>query len=275
MIADPRRQQPIKIRWNGMVGELVIDGELWSEVEYSEKHRKWCIQDAEGECLAHKEHIHAFEDDKAAAVALAEAMIRDGRLPSPQDAKTARKERLKRDRERRAKQPSEIRRRAEREERDRLRDAHYEAEEADRDAEPLYEVIADTLDFNDPELWKSNSFACLRLRLIVTIRAAIADLESAERHDEHDIARLARAREILTLLRPDDRPPITMAQVEAAFRVARKRGYSNRYGISILVQGVIDADPALRGLRGDRTLREIVKQLLDAEAACAAPATAK
>jgi hypothetical protein len=205
MANDPRRQEPIKIRWDGMIGKLVINGELWSEVEYSEKHRKWCIQDAEGRCLAHKEHIHAFEDDKAAAVVLAEAMVRDGRLPSPEDAKKARRARLQRDRERRAKQPAEIRKRAERDETERLFREHWQTKKTDESAEPLYEAIADTLDLNDPALWKSNSFARLRLRLITTVRAAIADYEYSLRRwrDPETVERLARAREILTLLRPD------------------------------------------------------------------------
>jgi hypothetical protein len=207
MTNDPRRQMPIKIRWDGMVGELFVDGELWSEVEYSEKHRKWCIQDAEGQCLAHKEHIRAFEDDKDGAVALAKAMIRDGRLPSPEEAKKTRKERLKRDRERRAKQPSEIRRRAERHETERLFREYWETKNTDEGAEPLYEAVADMLDFNNPELWKSNSFARLRLRLITTVRAAIADCEYSLRRwrDPETVERLARAREILKLLCPDER----------------------------------------------------------------------
>jgi hypothetical protein len=63
--------------------------------------------------------------------------------------------------------------------------------------------MADALDFADPELWKSNSFARLRARLIPYLQATIAKLQgdryvpftAAER-----AARLQRAREILNLL---------------------------------------------------------------------------
>jgi len=82
--ADPRRHKPIKITWNGLIGTLTIDGEFWGAVEWSEKRQAWCIEDAEGRCLRHHAHIHAEDKGKASAVALAKAMIRDGRLPSPQ-----------------------------------------------------------------------------------------------------------------------------------------------------------------------------------------------
>jgi hypothetical protein len=211
MTGDPRRQKPIKIHWDGIaghltIGYLTIDDESWGAVEWSPKRKAWCIQDAEGRCLSHHSHIHGEDKDKAGAIALAEAMVRDGRMPSPEDARSARKARLQRDRERRAKQPAEIRKRAERDETERLFREHCETENADGDAEPLYEAIADTLDFNDPELWKSNSFARLRLRLIVNVRAAIADFEYSLRRpwrDPETVERLARAREILALLRPD------------------------------------------------------------------------
>lgn len=209
-----QRQRPITIRWNGMIGTLLIDDEHWGAVEWSEKRQAWCIEDAEGRCLSHHSHVHGEDKDKAGAVALAEAMIRDGRMPTPEDARTARKERLKRDRERRAKQPGEIKRRAVRAEQDRLFHAHSAAASIERQAEddePLYEVLADALDFTVPELWKSNSFARLRDRLIPHVKAAIAELElegpwyrAFPDAGLKALERLKRAREILALLQPED-----------------------------------------------------------------------
>jgi hypothetical protein len=178
--ADPRRQKPVTITWDGMTGELTIDGESWGAIEWSPKREAWCIEDAEGECLRHKASIHGQAAAKDDAIALAQAMIRDGRMPSPEEAKRQHNERKQRERERRAKQPSEIRRREERDERDRLWGAEATAECEERDAEdetPLYELVIDTLDLTNQELWKSNSFAVLRARLITTTRAAIARLE--------------------------------------------------------------------------------------------------
>jgi len=109
-IVDPRRLKPIEIQWFGLIGRLLIDGESWGAVEWSDKRQAFCIEDAEGRCLSHHSHIHGADKDKAGAVALAEAMIRDGRMPTPEEARKARTERLKRDRERRAKQPSGVRR---------------------------------------------------------------------------------------------------------------------------------------------------------------------
>jgi hypothetical protein len=37
--------------------------------------------------------------------------------------------------------------------------------------EPLYELVLDTLDLTNPELWKSNSFARVRDRLIIELQA--------------------------------------------------------------------------------------------------------
>ncbi len=125
IIFDPRRHKPIKIQWNGLIGRLLIDGESWGAVEWSEKRKAFCIEDAEGRCLSHHSHVHGEDKDKAGAVALAEAMIRDGRMPTPEQAKAARAERLKRDRERRANLPSGIKRRQKREEKDRLWSAKW------------------------------------------------------------------------------------------------------------------------------------------------------
>ena len=187
--------RPIAITWEEegggkLIGRLTVDGELWASVEWSQKYKRWCIEDAEGHCLTHLDNIHAAQPDKDAAVALAEAMIRDGRMPDPATAKKnaeagvatpwaiARKAKAKQQREQRAKQPAETKRRAEEERRSELSSAKYAAEDEDRRAQPLFEALADAFDFNDPELWKSNSFAMLRPRLVLHVKAVVAKLES-------------------------------------------------------------------------------------------------
>jgi hypothetical protein len=65
---DPRRQRPIIIHWDGLIGKLTIDGEIWGAVEWSEKRQAFCVEDAEGRCLSHHSHIHGADTDKAGAV---------------------------------------------------------------------------------------------------------------------------------------------------------------------------------------------------------------
>jgi hypothetical protein len=95
---DPRRYRVIEVRFRGNppTYRLTIEGQLWSEVEWSASRRAWCIQDAAGHCLAHIEHIHAQDIDSEAAVRLAKRMIRDGRMPTPEDAARQLRERLER-----------------------------------------------------------------------------------------------------------------------------------------------------------------------------------
>jgi hypothetical protein len=200
---DPRRQQPIKLHWVGQIGRLYIDDALWGAVEWSDKRKAWCIEDSEGRCLSHKTHIHGQGAAKEAAVALAEAMIRDGRMPTPEEATKAREERLAKDRARRASTPSGKRRAAEREERDRLSKARWDAEDADRKEPPLHEVLAEAFDLTDPNLWRSNSFAMLRPRLIISVRRTIADLENNFgwwNSKDDKSRRLAKAKELLAIL---------------------------------------------------------------------------
>ena len=53
MATDKRRYRVIEVRRiNQATYHLTIDGELWSEVEWSPTRRAWCIQDAAGHCLA-------------------------------------------------------------------------------------------------------------------------------------------------------------------------------------------------------------------------------
>jgi hypothetical protein len=77
---------------------LTINRELWACVEWSPSRRAWCVQDASGRCLAHCDAIHGEHIDAYTAVQLAKAMIRDGRMPTPEDAAQQLHERLDRDR---------------------------------------------------------------------------------------------------------------------------------------------------------------------------------
>jgi hypothetical protein len=125
--------------------------------------------------------VHGAEASKEAAVALAESMIRDGRMPDPETARKSREERLRSGREKRERQPAEIRKRKEREEQNQRQPAastkEWKARWAEDAAPPLYETLADVFGFADAELWKSNSFAALRPRLTLHVRAVIAELE--------------------------------------------------------------------------------------------------
>ena len=173
------RESTIKITWpqNGWIGYLSVGGEFWAAVEWSEKRQAWCIEDAEGRCLRHVRHIQGGEASKEAAVKLAEAMIRDGRMPDPATARLNLHAERKADREKRERQPAQI---AKRERERRYSEAtskRYEMEFEEEQAPPFYEVMADAFDFTDADLWKSNSFATIRPRLLLNVRAAIAKLE--------------------------------------------------------------------------------------------------
>jgi hypothetical protein len=98
-MTDRRRYRIIEVRHRGAeCYHLTIDGVLWSEVEWSASRRGWCIQDASGRCLSHCDAVHGQDVDAATAVKLAKAMIRDGRMPNPEDAQQQLDERLRRDR---------------------------------------------------------------------------------------------------------------------------------------------------------------------------------
>jgi len=94
---DPRRGKNIVIEGDGHIQFLYIDGDMWAEVQWSGARQAWCIQDRCGHCLDHIEHFHVAvkgdsTDPKATrqqAVDLAKEMIRDGRMPSPEQAREA------------------------------------------------------------------------------------------------------------------------------------------------------------------------------------------
>jgi len=99
---DRRRYGVIETRFHQRGGiavyDLTIGGELWACIEWSPSRRTWCVQNASGRCLAHCDAIHGEHIDAPTAVQLAKAMIRDGRMPTPEDAAHQLHERLERDR---------------------------------------------------------------------------------------------------------------------------------------------------------------------------------
>jgi hypothetical protein len=87
-MTDRRRYGVIEVRRiNAETYHLTINGEMWSEVEWSRSRQAWCVQDAAGHCLTHTEHIVGQDRDVQSAIRLAKRMIVDGRMPSPEDAR--------------------------------------------------------------------------------------------------------------------------------------------------------------------------------------------
>jgi hypothetical protein len=87
-VVDPRRNRPIEISWSGdkLYGRLFIDAVRWAYVEWSEKRQEWCIEDNQGRCLRHAADLRGTADTSQGAVDLATAMIRDGRMSTPEEA---------------------------------------------------------------------------------------------------------------------------------------------------------------------------------------------
>ena len=216
---DPRRQLPIKVDWQGsdtnMVGRITVGGEYWCAVEWLSRRKAWCIEDAEGRCLTHAPSIHGQAATKEAAEALAREMILDGYMPSPQQAHSAwlarqstEEQVRERRREKRNQQPSVILRREEARARGEAQHAAFRAwidvDMVERDQQPLYEALAEAFDFTNPELWKSNSWAMLRPRLVLHQRTIVAKLEYDLTHTSRNKPQLQqsldRAREILCAL---------------------------------------------------------------------------
>jgi hypothetical protein len=87
-MSDRRRYGVIEVcRINADTYHLTINGEMWSEVEWSRSRQAWCIQDAAGYCLTHVEHIVGQDRDVQTAIRLAKRMIVDGRMPTPEEAR--------------------------------------------------------------------------------------------------------------------------------------------------------------------------------------------
>jgi hypothetical protein len=173
------RAGELTIAWqpSGLIGRVSLDGEHWASVEWSEKRQQWCIEDVEGRCLTHTASIRGMSASKEEAVALAEAMVRDGRMPTPAEAKAEADERRRLTREKRDRQPAEQKRQAQRDATEEAFRRHMDADYRERQAQPFYEAFDDAFDLGDPDLWKSNSFASLKPRLIIQVEAAITDLD--------------------------------------------------------------------------------------------------
>ena len=60
--------------------------QMWRPVASSQKHGVWCIEDAEGQCLKHTASIRGRAESRGEAIALAEQVIRNGTMPSPEEA---------------------------------------------------------------------------------------------------------------------------------------------------------------------------------------------
>jgi hypothetical protein len=98
-MTDRRRYGVIEVRrLNAETYHLMIDGKMWSEVEWSASRQRWCIQDAAGQCLTHVEHIVGQDRDVQTAIRLAKRMIVDGRMPAPEQAHHRLEQRLERER---------------------------------------------------------------------------------------------------------------------------------------------------------------------------------
>ena len=88
-VHDPRRHGVIEVEYRSGLYRLKVAGQLWASVEWSPRRKAWCIEDGVARCLAHVEHIHGKDPDPAIAVRLAKRMIRDGRMPTPEEAQEA------------------------------------------------------------------------------------------------------------------------------------------------------------------------------------------
>ncbi len=149
---DPRRTREITTRIRGVADKrrayLFIDGQRWAVVEWGGPGR-WCIEDNEHLCLDHIENAAGLRDTLRRAIALAETMIRDGRMPSPEEAKRLAEERLEK---------------------------QHQQHDAWEHPERLYEPLADTLELwtdRDPDFTRSNSYRRLCDELVAIADGAI------------------------------------------------------------------------------------------------------
>jgi hypothetical protein len=153
---DPRRAREITTRIRGVADKrrayLYIDGARWAVVEWGGPGR-WCIEDDQGRCLTHAEDTRGTAPTLADAIELAEAMIRDDRMPSPEEA-------------------------------ERLAEKRREKQHQQRDAwehpERLYEPLADALELwadRDPDFTRSNSYQRLHDELVAIAVGAVDHFE--------------------------------------------------------------------------------------------------
>ena len=202
-MSDPRRDLPITIRWHSSkLGQLLVGDEIWGAIEWSDRRVAWCVEDAAGACLRHASSIHGQAAAREDAIALAEAMIRGGEFPAPEEVRKTDEERRQREREKRARQPANIKKRQRRE-------REFQAWHDEATAQPFFELFAEAFDLSDPELWRSNSFAMLRPRLAIEVRAAIAKMDERLREHEPELARLRKISRCLSRTPMHDPSPLT------------------------------------------------------------------
>lgn len=197
---EPRRAQRVTIEWSNdgaAIGRLYVGGEYWGAVEWSAKRQAWCVEDVEGACLRHVASIRGQAASKAKAVTLAREMIRDGRMPTPQQAREEHTARRTAQAERRGRQPAEQAHQRARAEASATEMAlariRWAAEADERRAGPLWEALHEVFDFADSELWRSNSFAVLRPRLVVHLKVVVAELEDTCMRYRRPLRRRSRA----------------------------------------------------------------------------------
>lgn len=166
VVDDPRRARDIVTRIRGAgrnrKAHLFIDGQRWAIIEWGGPQR-WCIEDDQHLCLDHIENAPGDRTTLQQAIALAEAMIRDGRMPAPEEAKRLNDERL----------------------------AQWELQnDVWKHPERLYEPLADVLELwgDKPDLVGSNSYAVLRHQLLSLADAAVAHFDHMRSSAERDLA---------------------------------------------------------------------------------------
>jgi hypothetical protein len=80
-MTNESQRRELAISWSAN-----IYGVHWASVAWSEERQQWCIEDCEGHSLTDAASIRGAAKSKEEAISLAEAMILDGRIPTPQEA---------------------------------------------------------------------------------------------------------------------------------------------------------------------------------------------
>jgi len=102
---DARRRGEIKVhKLSDQRYKFQIDGVTWAEIDWHLGRKMWCIQDALGHCLSHVSHqlldipndgmpgdhiTKGVHLDPTTAIEKTKQMIRDGSMPTPEQAETA------------------------------------------------------------------------------------------------------------------------------------------------------------------------------------------
>jgi hypothetical protein len=160
------RTGTLAIEWSpdGLIGRVALDGVQWAAVEWSEQRQQWCVEDVEGRCLTHTASLRGQAASKEEAVSLAEATIRDGRMPSPAEAMAEAKERRRIAREKRNRQPAVESRKAKRKAAREAFNLAWEAKESEGEAQPLYETLDEAFDLSNHAIYGSRTASPLSSR---------------------------------------------------------------------------------------------------------------